>query len=72
MQYYIEQYRQLDKTKTVFTPLQTIDRLQNGLKLTKASNCVTIAVFKITPKPGVIIASYDNELKTTIVENATI
>jgi len=68
MQYYIEQYRQLDKTKTVFAPLQTIDRLQNGLKLTKASNCVTIAVFKNKLKPGVIMAKYDADVNATIIE----
>jgi len=50
--HYIEQYRQKNRTLIVRSPVQDISRLQTGLNLTKASNCITIAVFKIKFKPG--------------------
>ena len=45
--HYIEQIRQKDKTRLVNFPMQEIENLDKSLKLTKSSNCVTIAVFKI-------------------------
>lgn len=50
--HYMEQYRQQDKTRLVTGPLQEIKELPKSLKLTKSSNCKTIAVFKIKFKPG--------------------
>lgn len=53
--FYVEQYRQKNRTLLVTGPLQTIESLPAGLALTKISNCITIAVFKIRLKEGVVI-----------------
>lgn len=53
--HYIEQFRQNNKTLIVNSPLQPINKLEAGLKLTKNYNCKTIAVWKIKLKPGVTI-----------------
>ena len=45
--HYIEQFRGKSKTKLVNGPIQEIENLDKSLKLTKSSNCVTVAVFKI-------------------------
>ena len=49
--HYYETYRQLDKNKIVTGPLLKMDNLENSLAMTKASNCKTVAVFKIKYKP---------------------
>ena len=45
--HYIEQFRQKNRTLVVNGPIQEIKNLPASLRLTKASNCITIAVFKI-------------------------
>ena len=67
-QFYIEQWE--DKQgATHLTKVKPINEFNRKLAKSKYG-FKTIAVFRITPKPGIIIASYDQELKTTIVENA--
>jgi len=46
--HYIEQFRQKNRTLVVNGPIQEIKNLPKSLQLTKSSNCITIAVFKIT------------------------
>lgn len=52
--HYIEQFRQKNRTLVVNGPLQEIKNLSKSLTLTRSSNCITIAVFKIKFKPGTV------------------
>jgi len=58
--HYIEQYRQKNRSLVVNSPVQPISKLQAGLTLTRLSNCITLAVFKITFKTSI------NDLPDTV------
>jgi len=58
--HYIEQFRTNGKTKVVNGPMQPMANLVNSLRLTKSSNCITLAVFKITFKTSI------NDLPDTV------
>lgn len=68
--HFIEQYRQKDKSLLISLHPKPINQLSHSLELTKSCNCITVAVFKIKPKPGILIAHHDNDLDTTIIEKA--
>ena len=58
--HYIEQYRQIDRTHVVNGPMQPLANLYRSLTLTRQSNCITLAVFKITFKTSL------NDLPDTV------
>jgi len=58
--HYIEQYRQRGRTHVVNGPMQPINNLYRSLTLTRQSNCITLAVFKITFKTSI------NDLPDTV------
>ena len=57
--HYIEQYREVNKTRLINSPVQNINRLEAGLNLTNLCNCKTIAVFKIKLKAAPILVEGD-------------
>lgn len=69
--HYIEQFRDIRKPDGVVinAPCNPIAQMPASLKRTHSAMVLrTVAVFKIKIKPGVVLANYDYELKTTIVQ----
>lgn len=65
--YFIEQIKSNDG-RTGYASPSPIRLLEWSLEANERLNIETIAVFKIYPKTKPVIAHYDYDLKTTIVE----
>jgi len=71
--HYIEQFRYKDNESKVFQSPQPLNlqEMNRALKHTNSSGTMkTIAIWHIKPKPNVVIAVFDKDLNTTIVNHA--
>jgi len=69
--HYIELYKCTKSGKEYQNHARDINEMERNLKLTKPP-LKTIAVFKIKFKPGFLLATHDEGLGATIVENGSI
>lgn len=66
MTYFIEQWKDKEGSYHFSKPSTTFNKALAKSKY----GFKTIAVFKITPKPGIILASFNKDLQATIIEKA--
>ena len=67
--HYIEQLEDREGVMHM-TKIKPISEFNRKLALTKRYGFKTNFLFRITPKPGVLIATHDNESNATIIEDA--
>lgn len=64
--FFIEQINTGQGVKSLH--MQSIKELNNQLRISKKFDVNTVAIFKIYPHPKHIIAHYDSEVKSIIIQ----